>query len=92
MGLEYVLRSGTNISLFWRGEKFSFGDIADFMHASEMFDTPGVLFTEEKYGPLTAIAWWRGGCKEPIYLVTNMESARRGLYALQKEIHEEDID
>lgn len=72
---RYILRTAKSISLYREGEKSSFEEIGDFMRQGEMFDIPEVFFTEEKYGPLTAIAWWRSGCKEPIFLITNMESA-----------------
>lgn len=71
---QYVLRSGKNITLYWKSEKFSFEDVGDFSLPGEIVDVPQAYFTEEQFGPLTAICWWRRGYKEPIFLITNMES------------------
>lgn len=70
---KYVCRTAKNIRLSWQGEEFSFEDMGGHIAPGEDFDAPGVLFTEARYGPVLAIAWWRKDCKEPIYLVTNME-------------------
>ena len=35
------------------------------------FGMPDVGFTQDDYGPVLVIAWWRKGDKEPIYLVSN---------------------
>jgi hypothetical protein len=32
-----------------------------------------VAFTQQAYGPVLAIAWWRADCADPIYLVTNLD-------------------
>jgi hypothetical protein len=40
----------------------------------EIFDAPGCKFTQKKYGPVLALCWWREDCKEPIYLVSNLDS------------------
>jgi hypothetical protein len=36
-----------------------------------------IRFSGEGYGPLTGIGWWERGCKEPIYLLTNLTDGRR---------------
>ena len=45
---------------------------------------PNVLFTRQQFGPVLAIAWWRVGYKEPIYLVTNFELTEEACYWYQK--------
>jgi hypothetical protein len=72
---RYVLRTGRNITLYWGEEKLSFDEIGDFSLPGEILSVPQAYFTEEQFGPLTAITWWGRGCKEPIFLITNMESA-----------------
>ncbi|MEW6380077.1 MAG: hypothetical protein AB1611_10795 [bacterium] len=37
---------------------------------------PGVFFTNQAYGPVHAILWWEKDYKEPISLVTNVESTQ----------------
>lgn len=33
---------------------------------------PDVLFSQQAYGPVLVIVWWRQGYAEPIYLITNL--------------------
>jgi hypothetical protein len=51
---------------------------------SVLADLPHVRFTAAGYGPLLAVAAWREGCKEPIYLVSNLDLAEEALYWYQK--------
>jgi len=70
-GWEYVCRTAENIQLGAEGEKFSFQELG--VQPGECIGLPDVTFTLQDYGPVLAIAWWKAGYKEPIYLVTNME-------------------
>lgn len=74
-GWEYVLRTSKSTILTWEGEEFCFDDVTDHVAPGELYDVPGVLFTQRKYGPVLAVTWWRKDCKEPIHLVTNMNCA-----------------
>jgi len=38
---------------------------------------PHVFFTHRAYGPVHAILWWNKGYKDPLYLVTNVESVEQ---------------
>ena len=71
---SYVCRTAKSNILYWEGEPFRFDDTIPFCERGEDFFAPGVLFTRKKYGPVNAITWWRKDCKEPIHLVTNIES------------------
>ncbi len=71
---KYVCATGANIKIFWESYEFSCGHLSSHFNPGEQIGLPGVLFTREKYGPVMLICWWRKDCKEPIYLVTNMES------------------
>lgn len=77
LGWKYVSRTAKNIKLFWQGSEFCFEDMGRHIHPGEGFVAPDVLFTEERYGPVVAIAWWRKDCAEPLYLVTNLKSAEQ---------------
>jgi len=81
---KYVCRTAKNIKLYWEGEEFCYEDMGDAIEPGEDYDAPRVLFTEKKYGPVLAIAWWRKDCKEPIYLVTNMDVAKEACDAYAK--------
>ena len=74
-GWEYVLRTSKTTTLTWEGEQFCFDDVTDHVAPGEVFDVPGVLFTQRKYGPVLGVTWWRRDCREPIHLVTNLTSA-----------------
>jgi len=72
---SYVLRTAKNITLTWQEEEFHFKDLLDVIEEGDMENIPGVYFTEKRYGPLNAICWWGMGHKEPIFLISNIESA-----------------
>lgn len=73
-GWQYVSRTASTIMLSTEDHEFSFEDMACNLQAGETLVAPQVSFSREEYGPVTAIAWWGNGYKEPIFLVTNMES------------------
>ncbi len=85
---SYVCRTAKSTILYWEGEPFRFDDMIPHCERGEDFFAPGVLFTREKYGPVNAITWWRKDCKEPIHLVTNLDSPEEacGIYAKRFQI------
>ena len=42
---------------------------------------------EPKYGPVSIVGWWKKGNKNPIYLVTNMDSTREVCNVFCKRIY-----
>jgi hypothetical protein len=70
-GWSYVCRTAKNIQLCEEAIWFTFEDLA--ITPGTCVGIPDVLFTQEAYGPVQAIAWWETACKAPIYLVTNLE-------------------
>jgi len=70
-GWDYVCRTAQNTRLCEAGDWFTCADVA--VERGRRLGLPGVLFTQQAYGPVLAIAWWRQDCQEPIYLVTNMD-------------------
>jgi len=77
-GWAYVCRTAENIQLEADGDRFSFRELR--VQPGECIGLPDVTFTLQEYGPVLAIAWWKVGYKEPIYLVTNMELVREACY------------
>jgi hypothetical protein len=69
-GWIYVCRTASNTILTAEGEEFSLQSLS--LHPGQQISLPEVLFTRQNYGPIHAIAWWRKGYLEPIYLVTNL--------------------
>jgi hypothetical protein len=81
-GGEYICRTAKNTQLAAEGDRFSFAELG--IQPGECIDLPDVTFTLREYGPVLVIAWWEIGCKEPIYLVTNMGLAGEACYWYSK--------
>ena len=78
---KYACRTSSNTNLY-DGEEFSFQDL--LLQPGMCLSLPNVLFTRQQFGSVLAIAWWRVGYKEPIYLVTNFELTEEACYWYQK--------
>ena len=74
----YVCRTAKNVLLYEEGLPFSFSDL--LLQPGDCIGIPSVAFTAQAYGPVTVIAWWKKGYKEPIYLVTNFELVDEACY------------
>jgi hypothetical protein len=81
-GWFYVCRTAQNAILREEGYRFSFADWGAVPASCRSL--VDVLFTDACYGPLTAIAWWREDCCDPIYLITNMELAQEACHYYQQ--------
>lgn len=69
-GWDYVCRTAKNTQVCLDGEWMSLDECKPWPDScSPLYD---VLFTRQAYGPVLVILWWERGCKEPIYLVTNL--------------------
>jgi hypothetical protein len=79
---QYVSRTAKNTQLYEDGLPFSFLDLC--LRPGDCVGIPNVAFTRQAYGPVTAIAWWKKGFEEPIYLVTNFELVAEACYWYQK--------
>lgn len=67
---SYVCRTAKNTIVELDGEVMQLDEIDLWPGAClPLYD---VLFTQQAYGPLLAIAWWRKDCQDPLYLVTNI--------------------
>ncbi len=77
-GWFYVCRTAKNTLLEEEGEAFTFEELG--VLPGERISLPGVTFTRQGYGPVHAIAWWKKGYKEPLYLITNLELAEEACY------------
>lgn len=71
LGLRYVCRTAKNTQLYEDGWPFSFSDL--LVGPGEQISIPNVCFTQAGYGPVSVIAWWERGYRQPIFLVTNIE-------------------
>lgn len=80
-GWQYACRTSSN-TILYAEEEFSFQDL--LLQPDMCLSMPDVLFTRQRFGPVLAIAWWRKGYQEPIYLVTNFELTQEACYWYQK--------
>lgn len=83
-GWLYACRTGVNIKMFLNGEEFDLGILSALLPPGCHRVQRGVLFTHKKYGPVSVVAWWAEGNEEPIYLVTNMKTAKNACYYYSK--------
>ena len=81
-GWKYVCRTAKDIQLGAEGDRFSFEEL--MIQPGECIDLPDVRFTLQEYGPVLAIAWWKTGYEDPIYLVTNMELVEEACHWYRK--------
>jgi len=70
----YVCRTAKNTILYEDGFRFRYTDWG--ADRGECHHLSQVLFTDARYGPVMAIAWWHTTYDEPIYLVTNLDLAK----------------
>jgi hypothetical protein len=81
-GWRYVCRTAKNTQVFEPGLQFSLSDLP--ILPDDQIVIPEVWFTLEGYGPVTVMAIWEKGYKEPLYLVTNFEFPDEAWYWYQK--------
>lgn len=74
-GWKYVCRTAKSSVLF-KGEKKTSYEEVFVPQGQPPVSLPDVYFTTNAYGPVHAILWWDKEYKEPIYLVSNVESAQ----------------
>jgi Transposase DDE domain len=72
---SYVVRTGSHITVEWDGEHFRCETVAACIKPGTLVELRDVRVTEEAYGPLRLLCCWAKGYKDPLYLLTNMDSA-----------------
>jgi Transposase DDE domain len=71
----YVVRTGSNITVMWDGERFRCETVAACIKPGTLVELTDVRVTEAAYGPVLLLCCWAKGYKEPLHLITNMASA-----------------
>src|SRR6266436_9428957 len=74
-GWSYVCRTGTHRTAWWDGETFRLDPLGTCSKPGTLVALSEVWFTRAHYGPIMLICCWAKGCKEPLYLVTHMDTA-----------------
>lgn len=77
-GWEYVCRTAKNRLIDDDGDEFALAEI--HLQPGDCLSLPDVLVTQDEYGPVLAVAWWRKDTQEPIYLLSNMELAEEACH------------
>jgi len=82
-GWSYVCRTGCHRTAWWDGETFRLDTLGACSKPGTLIALSEVWFTRAEYGPIMLICCWAKGCQEPLYLVTNMDTAEEAcrLYA-----------
>jgi len=80
-GWKYACRTASN-AILNDGNEFSFQEL--LLKPGMCLAIEDVLFTRQYYGPVLAVAWWRSGYEEPIYLISNMDLKDEVCYWYQK--------
>ena len=77
-GWEYACRTAKNRLIDDDGDQFALDEI--HLQPGNCLALPDVHVTQDEYGPVLVVAWWRKDAQEPIYLVSNMELAEEACY------------
>jgi len=73
-GWSYVCRTGCHRTAWWDGETFRLDTLGACSQPGTLVALSEARFTRANYGPIMLICCWTKGCKEPLYLVTNMDA------------------
>jgi hypothetical protein len=79
-GWLYACRTSTSTTATWQGETFALEELGWSLKAGKLIELQEVDFTQDAYGPVMVLCCWAKGEAEPLYLVSNMESAEEALY------------
>ena len=80
-GWKYACRTASN-AILNDGNEFSFQEL--LIEPGMCLGIEAVLFTRQRYGPVLAVAWWRKGFEEPLYLISNMDLKEEVCHWYQK--------
>ena len=82
-GWSYVCRTGSNVTASWAGMTFRLETVRWCIQPGTLVEFPKASVTRDAYGPVLLLCCWAKGYKDPLYLVSNMDSAEEAcrLYA-----------
>jgi hypothetical protein len=82
-GWSYVCRTGSHVTASWDGVPFRLETVGWCIKPGTLVEFPEASVTRKAYGPILLLCCWAKGYKEPLYLVSNMDSAEEAcrLYA-----------
>ncbi|MDM8566745.1 transposase [Candidatus Halobeggiatoa sp. HSG11] len=84
-GWHYVCRTAKNSIFYEQDERFKIEDTCP--EKGNYVAINNLKFTDNQYGPITAVVWWDDKYKQPIYLVSNFEIYEEICYWYQKRFY-----
>jgi hypothetical protein len=72
---SYVVRTGSNVTVQWDGERFRCETVAACIKPGTLVALTDVHVTAAAYGPVMLLCCWAKGYHEPLHLLTNLASA-----------------
>lgn len=88
-GWNYVCQTAKNSVFYEEDENFNIHNICPERDGCTAISD--LHFTEERYGPVTAVAWWGKTYKKPIYLVTSFDTAGEACFYYRKRFRIETL-
>jgi hypothetical protein len=82
-GWSYVCRTGCHVTASWDGATFRLDTVGWCIKPGTLAAFPKAAMTRKAYGPILLLCCWATGYQEPLYLVSNLDTAEEAcrLYA-----------
>jgi Transposase DDE domain len=74
-GWLYVCRTGSHVTASWDGTSLRLETVGACIKPGTLVAFPEASVTRDAYGPVLLLCCWAKGYQEPLYVVSNMDSA-----------------
>ena len=83
-GWCYACRTAQSTVATWEGETFRLDTLGACSKPGTLIALQEVKFTRDAYGPVMVLSCWAKGYQDPLYLVSNMDTAEEACRYYQK--------
>jgi DDE family transposase len=83
-GWSYACRTAQSTVAPWEGETFRLDTLGACSKPGPLIELKEVQFTRDAYGPVRVLSCWAKGYQDPLYLVSNMDTAEEACRYYQK--------
>src|SRR5205823_453246 len=83
-GWSYACRTAMSTVATWEGEIFRLDTLGAWSKPGTLIALQEVKFTRDAYGPVMVLSCWAKGYQDPLYLVSNMDTAEEACRYYQK--------
>jgi Transposase DDE domain len=83
-GWLYACRTAQSTVATWEGETFRLDTLGACIKPGTLIALQEVKFTRDAYGPVMVLSCWAKGYHEPLYMVSNMDTAEEACRYYQK--------